>query len=258
MSPNLSVERRTGIERPFKTSRARGCTIAKVRRTSRKAAPAPKPAGPPDFAIEDGLYSRGHRLIAGVDEVGRGCLAGPVVAGAVILPRNPGFPWLAEIRDSKQLTPERRERLSTLIRESALAFSTGLVGAEVIDMIGIVPATLSAMRQAVKLLVLRPDYVILDYVTVPRLGIPQKGITNGDESCLSIACASIVAKVMRDGLMRELDGQFPGYGFARHKGYGTAQHLASLRKLGPCRLHRNSFAPVGGSIATPGGDEGSE
>ena len=222
-----------------------------MRTTSRKDTPAPKPAGPPDFAIEDGLYSRGHRLIAGVDEVGRGCLAGPVVAGAVILPRNPGFPWLADVRDSKQLTPKRRERLSTLIRKSALAFSTGVVAAEIIDAIGIVPATLSAMRQAVKQLVPRPDYVILDYVTVPRLGIPQKGITNGDESCLSIACASIVAKVMRDGLMRDLDGQYPGYGFAQHKGYGTAEHLACLRDLGPCRLHRRSFAPVGGLVAAP-------
>lgn len=201
----------------------------------------------PDFRVEDSLRARGYRLIAGVDEVGRGALAGPVVAGAVILPPGASFPWLADVRDSKQLTPEAREHLAPLIRQEAVAYAVGVVAAETIDAIGIAPATKTAMRQAIRQLSPKPDYVVIDYVKLPRLGIPQDGITNGDESCYSIACASIVAKVFRDGLMRELDGLYSGYGFARHKGYGTPEHLDCLRRLGPCRIHRNSFAPVGGA-----------
>jgi len=199
----------------------------------------------PTFDVETGLHAKGYRLIAGVDEVGRGALAGPVVASAVILPPNASFDWLADVRDSKQLTAARREALAPLIHKHAVAFATGVVASETIDAIGIVPATKTAMRQALKQLAPAPDYVIIDYVKLPRLGIPQKGIVNGDESCLSIACASIVAKVVRDAMMRELDGAFPGYGFSQHKGYGTAVHLACLDKLGPCPLHRTSFSPVG-------------
>lgn len=198
----------------------------------------------PNFDHETICLSRGYNLIAGVDEAGRGALAGPVVAGAVILPGLTTFPWLADVRDSKLLTPGKREELACLIQQNAIAWSTGIVPAEVIDVIGISAATLSAMRQAVKQLAKRPEYVLIDYFTIPRLGIPQKGVVNGDDSCLSIACASIIAKVTRDRIMREMDGNYPGYGFARHKGYGTAGHIKNLRKLGPCRIHRKSFTPV--------------
>jgi len=198
----------------------------------------------PNSDHETTFHARGYTFIAGVDEAGRGALAGPVVAGAVILPENASFSWLADVRDSKQLTPKQREELAPLIQDVALAWSTGIVPPEVIDMIGIAAATFNAMRQAVKQLSRRPEYVLVDYFTIPRLGIPQKGVANGDDSCLSIACASIIAKVMRDRIMRELDGSYPGYGFARHKGYGTANHLECLQRLGPCRIHRTSFAHV--------------
>ena len=198
----------------------------------------------PNSDHEKALRTRGYSFIAGVDEAGRGALAGPVVAGAVVLPTDATFSWLDDVRDSKQLTPKQREVLSPQIQSGALAWSVGVVPSEVIDVIGIAAATFTAMRQAVRQLSKRPDYVLVDYFTVPRLGIQQKGVRNGDDSCLSIACASIIAKVARDTLMRQLDDTFPGYGFARHKGYGTAGHLECLRKLGPCRVHRASFAPV--------------
>ncbi|MEW6141776.1 MAG: ribonuclease HII [Chloroflexota bacterium] len=198
----------------------------------------------PNTDYETAFNSRGYTLIAGVDEAGRGALAGPVVASAVILPGNAPYPWLADVRDSKQLTPKKREELAPLIQDAAIAWSTGIVPPEVIDMIGIAAATFDAMRQAVKQLSRRPEYVLVDYFTIPRLGIPQKGVVNGDDSCLSIACASIIAKVTRDRIMCELDGDYPGYGFTRHKGYGTAGHLECLQKFGPCRIHRTSFAHV--------------
>lgn len=198
----------------------------------------------PNTDHEETSRSHGYTLIAGVDEAGRGALAGPVVASAVILPEATSYPWLTEVRDSKLLTPKQREGLAPLIQNGAVAWSVGIVPPEVIDMIGIAAATFNAMRQAVKQLSRRPEYVLVDYFTIPRLGIPQKGLANGDDSCLSIACASIIAKVTRDRIMRELDGNFPGYGFARHKGYGTAGHLKCLQRLGPCRIHRTSFAHV--------------
>lgn len=198
----------------------------------------------PNSDYEVVFRARGYTLIAGVDEAGRGALAGPVVAGAVVLPENASFTWLARVRDSKQLTPKQREELAPLIMDGAVAWSTGIVPPEVIDIIGIAAATFNAMRQAVKQLLRRPEYVLVDYFTIPRLGIPQKGVVNGDDSCLSIACASIIAKVTRDRIMRQLDGDYPGYGFARHKGYGTDGHLECLKKLGPCRIHRTSFGPV--------------
>jgi len=198
----------------------------------------------PNNDCERAFHARGYTIIAGVDEAGRGALAGPVVASAVILPPSASFPWLADVRDSKQLTPKKREELAPLIQTGAIAWSVGIVPSEVIDVIGIAAATFNAMRQAVKQLSRRPEYVLVDYFTIPRLGIPQKGVFHGDDSCLSIACASIIAKVTRDRIMRELDGNYPGYGFARHKGYGTAGHLECLLKMGPCHIHRKTFAPV--------------
>lgn len=196
------------------------------------------------FHMEQALANQGYRLVAGVDEVGRGPLAGPVLAAAVILPPGLDAPWLAQVHDSKQVRAPLRAQLSQHILKAALAVGTGQVSAQEIDRMGILPATRRAMTQAVASLKLRPDYVLVDAVPLPETGIPFRALIKGDQTCLSIAAASIVAKVTRDHMMEELDQQYPGYGLARHKGYGTAHHLACLHRLGPCPLHRLSFAPV--------------
>jgi ribonuclease HII len=198
----------------------------------------------PTFIEEERLRIEGYRLIAGIDEVGRGPLAGPVVAAAVILPTEYRPSWLHLLRDSKQLTPKRREFLSDCIQNDGVSFGIGAVSHEVIDERGIVAATRLAMRYAVEQLPSFPDFLLLDYITLPNVHIPQKSIVNGDGLCLSIAAASIVAKVARDRMMVGLDEQFPGYGLARHKGYSTPEHLERLQRLGPCPLHRKTFAPV--------------
>lgn len=199
---------------------------------------------PPTFIEEEKLKAQGYQLIAGIDEVGRGALAGPVAAGAVVLPPNFNAPWLNLVRDSKQLTPRLRQFLSDRIQEKALAIGIGLVPPQTIDIQGIMRATRSAMRLAVEQLPHTPHFLLIDYVKLPDLPLPQKGIKGGDRLCLSIACASIIAKVARDRLMVELGDLYPGYGFSRHKGYATTEHLASLRSLGPSPIHRQSFAPV--------------
>ncbi len=200
----------------------------------------------PDLHEEMALRAQGYRFIAGLDEAGRGSWAGPVVAGAVILPL--GVPSLADdlkgVRDSKQLTPRQRELLYEFIKTKALAVGIGLVPAAQIDKLGIVPATRQAMREAIAQLSPTPDFLLIDFLSLPTLLIPQKSIANGDSFSLSIAAASIVAKVSRDRMMVELDKRFPGYGFARHKGYGTPQHRAALRRLGPSPIHRLSFRPI--------------
>jgi len=200
----------------------------------------------PHLREEMALYAAGYCHIAGLDEAGRGSWAGPVVASAVILPPDhPDLPQQLEgVRDSKQLTPRQRERLYPIIESVALAVAVGIVPAEKIDQVGIVPATRQAMGLAVVHLNLRPDFLLIDFLSLPDLPISQKGITNGDALSLSIAAASIVAKVTRDRLMVGLDAQYPGYGFARHKGYGTRQHRQSLIQLGPSPIHRLSYAPV--------------
>ncbi len=198
----------------------------------------------PTFVEEERLWTQGCRLIAGVDEVGRGPLAGPVVAAAVILPAKSRPSWLHSLRDSKQLTPQRREELFGLIRDDGISFGVGVVPHDVIDERGIAPASRLAMRGAIKQLPVAPDFLLIDYVRLSNVRIPQRSITKGDSLSLSIAAASIVAKVTRDHIMVELDGQYPGYGFARHKGYGTSEHLEMLQRLGPCPLHRRTFAPV--------------
>ncbi|HEY55490.1 MAG TPA: ribonuclease HII [Dehalococcoidia bacterium] len=198
----------------------------------------------PSFLEEELLSAQGYRLIAGIDEAGRGALAGPVVAAAVILPNDISASWFNEVKDSKLLTPARRELLFHHIHEIAVSVGIGLTPHHLIDSRGIVTATRLAMKQAIERLSPPPQSLLIDYMRLPEVKLPQKGITNGDNLCFSIACASIIAKVARDQLMVEFDSIYPGYGLARHKGYGTRQHLACLSKLGPCPIHRRSFRPV--------------
>ena len=198
----------------------------------------------PSLAEEKILAAQGYRYIAGIDEAGCGALAGPVVAAAVILPNPIDASWLDQIRDSKQLTPDRRELLFCHINEIAISVGIGTVPHEIIDTQGLTKARRLAMKLAIDQLSPPPESLLIDYMLLPEIPLPQKGIINGDSLCFSIACASIVAKVTRDRLMIELDKIYPGYGLARHKGYGTKEHLACLRRLGPCPIHRQSFKPV--------------
>ena len=199
---------------------------------------------PPSLAEENGLSAQGYRFIAGIDEAGRGALAGPVVAAAVILPQFPDFPWLNSVRDSKEIPPVKRESLFSLIKGEAVAIGIGIVAPQTIDVIGILNATKVAMCQAVEQLSCSPDFLLIDYLRLPQLRISQKPIIRGDKLCLSIACASIIAKVTRDRIMVELDQLYPGYGLAHHKGYGTRAHVSYLCQRGPLPIHRHSFAPV--------------
>jgi ribonuclease HII len=194
-------------------------------------------------APEQALRYRGFRIIAGVDEVGRGALFGPVVAAAVILPERLGALARAGLKDSKQLTREQREKLDRRIRKCALAVSVAEVDAETIDRVNIYQASRIAMLAAVHGLTVVPDHLLIDAM---RLDHPcsQTRLFYGDALSLSIAAASVVAKVYRDRLMRQLDTLHPGYGLASHKGYGTPEHRRSLAMLGPCALHRRTFAPV--------------
>ena len=198
----------------------------------------------PNFDHENELKSQGYELIAGIDEVGRGALAGPVVASAVILPHPANLPWFRLVRDSKELTSQKRESLFDLINKEAVGVGIGIVPSQVIDSINILKATKLAMMQAVEKLSRKPHFLIIDRVTLSQCPLPQRGITRGDKLCLSIACASIIAKVTRDRMMEEFDQVYPGYGFAQHKGYGTGIHMSCLRKLGPSPIHRLYFAPV--------------
>ena len=191
----------------------------------------------------------GYLMIAGVDEVGRGPLAGPVVAACVILPE--GFD-LSGINDSKKLTEKQRERAEIRIRAEALAIGLGIVSPEIIDRINILQATREAMRMAFRLVSPTPDYVLIDGLPVPDFPcLVQKSIISGDSQSVSIAAASIIAKVARDQMMRDYAVLYPEYGFAGHKGYGAATHMAALREFGPCPIHRRSFAPVAASCRTP-------
>ena len=188
-----------------------------------------------------GEYERRYAekgLIAGVDEVGRGPLFGPVAAAAVIL--DPGSEILY-LNDSKKLSEARREALYDEIMEKAIAVGVGMVSAARIDEINILQATYEAMREAISKLSPRPDFLLADAVTIPGLSVTQLGIIKGDAKSLSIAAASVIAKVTRDRLMYEYDALYPGYGLAKNKGYGTAEHIEALRRLGPTPLHRRSF-----------------
>ncbi|MCK4274487.1 MAG: ribonuclease HII [Dehalococcoidales bacterium] len=169
---------------------------------------------------------------------------GPVVAAAVMLPQNFRARWRSRVRDSKQLRPKDREYLSGCISEAAISVGIGIQSNDVIDSIGIAPATRLAMIAAIQQLIPEPQYLLIDYFRIPEMSLPQKGIVNGDGICFSIACASIIAKVTRDRMVVEMDGDYPGYGFAGHKGYGTREHIDCLRRIGPCSMHRRSFRPL--------------
>jgi len=192
----------------------------------------------PDLSFEHEAYRQGYQLIAGIDEAGRGSLAGPVVAAAVILP--PGL-MIDGVNDSKKLTPRRREALYQVIHQHALATGIGVVGNEDIDRINILRATIRAMEMAVRDLKIPPDYLLIDAVSLSDSRIPQRPIIKGDMLSVSIASASIVAKVTRDRLMTEEHSLFPQYNFMTHKGYGTRDHVSRLRLYGPSIIHRKSF-----------------
>lgn len=179
-----------------------------------------------------------YQAICGIDEVGRGPLAGPVVAGAVILPKDCD---LLYINDSKKLTAKMRERLYDEIMEKAVATGIGFASEKRIDEINILQATYEAMREAIGKCVKQPDILLNDAVTIPDVSIRQVPIIKGDAKSISIAAASIIAKVTRDRLMEEMDQKYPGYGFASNKGYGSGEHIAALQKLGPCEIHRKTF-----------------
>ena len=199
----------------------------------------------PDAAHEHRLGHSGFRFVAGIDEVGRGPLAGPVMAAAVVMPEIVPPEWFGLIRDSKQMSPAQRAFAYEQIGRHAGAVGVGSSTSIEIDSIGIVPATRLAMTRAIDDLLVTPDHLLIDAVFLPDVSVPQTPIIKGDTISISIAAASIVAKVTRDRLMAEsYEARFPGYGFARNKGYGTAEHIAALRRLGPCPIHRYSFAPV--------------
>jgi ribonuclease HII len=206
-------------------------------------------SNPPDLLYwEQQLWDGGYQMIAGVDEVGRGALAGPLVAAAVILPREEDESAefraaKALIRDSKTLSLKRREQIAVAIHDSGAAIGIGMVEPEEIDAIGINPANRTAMEWAVLALSFEPDMLLIDALTLD-LDTPQIGVIDGDAQSISIAAASIVAKVTRDRLMVGMHISWPAYGFARHKGYGVASHLAALQQFGPCPQHRRCFAPV--------------
>lgn len=193
-------------------------------------------------SFEDEARARGFKLIAGVDEVGRGALAGPVVAAAVIL--NPEAPLPEGLDDSKKLTASARERISEELRESALAYSVGLVEPEEIDRINILEATRRAMLDAVSKLDPCAEFVLIDALQLKDCRLPQRAIIRGDSVSASIAAASVIAKTHRDALMRSLHDLYPHYNFAQHVGYGTRAHLEALRAHGACAIHRKSFRGV--------------
>lgn len=195
----------------------------------------------PDLRYERRLWREGLQAVAGVDEAGVGPIAGPVVAAAVVFAPES---FISGVDDSKRLSEKRRKTLLAVIRERALAFGVGLAAVDEIDRINIYQAALLACLRAVGALGLRPDHVLVDGRRIPALALPQTRIVGGDRKSFCIAAASIVAKVERDRIMCEYDRRFPGYGFARHKGYCTAEHLAAVERLGPSPIHRTSFAPV--------------
>jgi len=196
----------------------------------------------PDGFVEQRLREQGFSLVAGTDEVGRGALAGPLVAAAVILPED--FD-ISGLRDSKLMTPSARERMSAVIRERAVALSLVRITPQVIDRRGLHKSNLRALRAAITRLDPKPDYALTDGFPVKRMPVPSLGIKKGDRISASVAAASIVAKVVRDRAMRRLHRTYPAFGFVRNKGYGTAEHWRALRDVGPSPVHRMSFKGVG-------------
>ena len=199
----------------------------------------------PTLQYELPLWQQGFLAVAGIDEAGRGCWAGPVTAGAVILPADPGIlERLSGVRDSKLMTPAERDAVFSLIPGEARAWAGGEADSAEIDRLGILNATRLAMKRAIAALPLRPDYLLIDYVRLHDVTIPQIGIAHGDMVSLSIAAASVMAKVTRDREMEALAEQYPEYGFEKHKGYGTKQHQEALARFGPCPIHRMTFKPL--------------
>lgn len=202
----------------------------------------------PDFPtldIERALWANGALWIAGIDEAGRGALAGPVAAGAVILPQIKNFTSeLKGVRDSKKMTPAQRKYWNLTIREAAVSYGVGLASAKEIDTLGINPATKLAARRAIKALSVVPDHLLIDHFQLPGFQISQTSLPKGDVISLSIAAASVLAKTTRDALLCELDIQYPGYEFNKHKGYGTAAHMDAIMTYGSTPEHRKSFEPI--------------
>ncbi len=203
----------------------------------------------PHLRYERSLWKKGLSWVGGIDEAGRGALAGPVAAAVVILPPDTSLSrrvgaaqTLRGVRDSKQMTPLQRESWAPRIQEIALAWGVGFASNGEIDKSGILAATRLAAMRALESLSRLPDFLITDFLNLPECPLPQTALVKGDRRSLTVAAASVLAKTARDALMREFDGEYPGYGYARHKGYGTPQHRAALRKLGMCAIHRNSFA----------------
>lgn len=199
----------------------------------------------PTLSQERQLWGDGFERLAGLDEAGRGALAGPVVAAAAILPFNCALEGVwAAVQDSKQITPPRREQLAEQIQAQSVAWKLGVASAAEIDATGIAPATRLAMRRAVLALDPSPDHLLIDWVRLRALNIPQQSFTRGDQRVVSIAAASILAKVHRDRLLCQLHKAYPEYGFAGHKGYGVKAHLAAIARFGPCPAHRRTFSPM--------------
>ena len=193
------------------------------------------------WAHEKELWAAGHDLVAGIDEAGRGPLAGPVVASAVILPRTFSH---SGVNDSKLLAPRKRERFADLIRAESVSWAVAAADEREIEEINILQAALLAMRRAVEKLSRRPGYLLVDASRIPGVSVPQRPIVKGDRLSVSIAAASILAKVERDRIMVEYHHRYPQYNFSKHKGYGTAEHREAIRRLGPCPAHRRSFRGV--------------
>lgn len=199
----------------------------------------------PDLSFEIPLWTRGMTVIAGLDEAGRGAWAGPVFASAVIFsPREGLMDQLHGVRDSKLMTARQRSKWAEVIRLMAAAWGVGYAEAVEVDEMGIVPATRLAMTRALEACGCQVQHLLVDALRLPKVSIPQDALIKGDRRSLSIAAASVLAKTARDQVMQEWDAAFPGYGFAHNKGYGTAMHRAALDEMGPCALHRRSFAPI--------------
>jgi len=207
---------------------------------------SPKNKSVPHLQKEIALLKQGYYYIAGLDEAGRGAWAGPVVAAAVILPLNEShlLEPLAGLRDSKKLSPAKREQFFETITQHAVAVATGTGSPQLVDEVNVVQATRHAMRQALARLAVRPDYLLLDHLRLPTVELPQDAFSKADNISLTVAAASVVAKVTRDRLMVAHHHSYPAYAFDRHKGYGTHTHRTALAKYGPSPLHRMSYRPI--------------
>mgnify|MGYP000848167571 CR=1 FL=1 len=205
----------------------------------------------PHIEYEKRLWADGYQVVAGLDEAGRGAWAGPVFAAAVVLPNDERIcSLLSGVRDSKRMTALQRRRWQDCIKSASVAWSVGSADNTEIDELGIVPATCLAMRRALEEINNPPRYLLVDYLNISDCSAPQLSIPKGDCQSLSIAAASVLAKVSRDAFMTQMDEQYPEYGFAQHKGYGTALHVASLAQKGPCAIHRMTFHPLSSGFLT--------